>query len=119
MHVLLRTDNTRDHFSSDVRGTGQTAALRGHVIEQKTIIIFHPTSVVFRTAIQTHELTRVLRVMRRSQVARVLGRPALGTGKGGWHHDGDGLRGHAHGAGDVVVVVIDDVLILCAVDVTV
>ena len=39
LHVLLRADSTRDHLSPDVGGTGQTATLRGHVEEQKTVFI--------------------------------------------------------------------------------
>ena len=52
-------------------------------------------------------------------MSSVLGRPARGTGEGGGHHDGGGLRGPAHGAGDVVVVVTSDGLILGTVDVTI
>ena len=51
-------------------------------------------------------------------MARVLWRPSRGTGAGGWYHDGGGLRGPAHGAGHVVVVVAADILILCTGDET-
>ena len=39
-----------------------------------------------------------------------------GAGVGGGHHDGGGLGGPAHGAGDVVVMVTSDVLILSPVE---
>ena len=51
-------------------------------------------------------------------MARVLWRPTRGTGAGGGHHDGGGLKGPAHGAGYVVVVVAADIFILCTVDET-
>ena len=52
-------------------------------------------------------------------MSRVLGRPARGTGEGTGYHDGGGLRGPTHGAGDVVVVMAGDFLVLRTVDVTV
>ena len=42
MHMLLRTDDARDHLSLDVGGAGQTAALLGHVVKQKTVTISQP-----------------------------------------------------------------------------
>ena len=48
-----------------------------------------------------------------SQVAVVVGRPTRGTGEGRRHHDGDGQRGHAHGAGDIVVLMTGHLLVLC------
>ena len=49
----------------------------------------------------------------------MLGRSARGTGEGGGHHDGGGLRGPTHGAGHVVVVMTANPFILTTVEVAV
>ena len=56
MHVLHGTDSARNDLSLDVGAAGQTAALRGHVVEEKTVIISHSARIVLRAAIQTHVL---------------------------------------------------------------
>ena len=52
-------------------------------------------------------------MVRRSQIAVVVGRPTRGTDEGRRHHDGDGQRGQAHGAGDIVVLMTGHLLVLC------
>ena len=56
-------------------------------------------------------------IISRHKNSAVLGCPARGTGAGGGHHDGCGLGSPTHGAGDVLVVVARDCLILHTIEV--
>ena len=118
MHVLLGTDSARDDLSLDVGGAGQTAALRGYEVEQITVIISRVIRIIFRAAIHAHVLSGEVIFVLWSQVTRVLWRSSRWTGKGSGYHDGGGLRGPAHGAGHVVVIVTAGKFILCTVDKT-
>ena len=87
------------------------------MVEQVTVVVHVPAMSVLHVPIHTHVLGAMfVCVMTRHEVARVLRRPARGTGAGGGHHEGGCLGGAAHGAGDVLLVVTGDVLILCPVD---
>ena len=116
---LFRTDDTSDHLVVEVRRTRKTTALSDYIVEQQPFFIGGRVCSVLRTGIQTHVLAGVVNVMCCGQVSLVLGRPARGTGEGGGHHDGGGLRGPTHGAGHVVVVMTANMFILTTVEVAV
>ena len=116
--MLLGADDTRDDRVVDVGRTGQTAAACQRVVPRAPVLVLSSVGNVFRLSVQTHVLAgRTVEIISRHEVPVVLGRPARGTGAGGGYHDGGGLEGPAHGAGDVLVVVSVDGLVFRSVQV--
>ena len=113
VNVLLGTHNARGHPVIYVGGTGQTATLSDDIADQVSVLIQVAAEDIFHLPIQTKVFTGSgVAIVACSQVSGVLGRPARGTGAGGGYQDGGGLGGPAHGAGDVLVGVIGDIVVL-------
>ena len=102
--LLLGADNAGDHLVFGERRARQTAAPSNGVVEQSAVKTTFEADVI-RTSVQTQILAgRGMGKVPCGQMARVLGRPARGTGEGGGHHDGGGLRNLTHRAGNVKVL---------------